>query len=423
MNKIIGLLNKNQQQNMSYDPIMDAENNPAASLEDYSNLISEDPTLLQTAKPPQDYMPKALEERDDMAVASTPQTQTPNAPVIGSTKDIVPPPTGETDLQKLEAKLQELRGLDVARQETASKYNFGAKAAAIIGDAISKYQSGAIQKNVGVPIQHTGPSLQQLMGIIGEVKPTSTAEQRQTLVDRYKELKSEQKEAGVTKRAKEEADLKYKRDLAMLDRKLAADKEVAGMKLAKEAAKINEKPTVGEQTVDREFAKKFNEWRTGGKADYEENKKIFDEAITALNTGKISTGFTEGIGAKTPGIRTDTKQLETRVRKALNSMLRATLGAQFTQEEGERIFQQTFDPFATPDENKKNMATELSKIEKRARDIESQGQYFTKQKTLSGFMNEPIKEAYSNEEQEALDWANKNPNNPKAIEIKNELKR
>ena len=53
-----------------------------------------------------------------------------SAPVSDLQKQSIIPPTQETDLQRLEKKLQELRDLDLERQQTASKYNFGSKAAA-----------------------------------------------------------------------------------------------------------------------------------------------------------------------------------------------------------------------------------------------------------------------------------------------------
>jgi hypothetical protein len=66
-------------------------------------------------------------------------------------------------------------------------------------------------------------------------------------------------------------------------------------------------------------------------------------------------------------------------------MLKATLGSAFTAEEGERVFEQTFDPFASSEENVKNMQTELSKIEKRKNLIEQQGEVFKQRKTLAGY--------------------------------------
>lgn len=143
--------------------------------------------------------------------------------------------------------------------------------------------------------------------------------------------------------------------------------------------------TEGEKVLDREFAKEYNKWQTGGKVDYVENKKIFEEAIDAIKKDKVDTGLLSGAGSKLPLVRTNTKQLETRVRKAINGMLRATLGAQFTQDEGERIFSQTFDPSADEEENIKNMQTELAKIEGRAKALEGQGKYFRENKTLTGY--------------------------------------
>lgn len=178
------------------------------------------------------------------------------------------------------------------------------------------------------------------------------------------------------------------------ERELDLKEKELGAKIKEKEEKQSEKLSEGEKVIDREFAKKYNDWRTGGKADYEENKKIFVEAIGALGkdleTGKkipakVSTGTASGVGARIPVVRTDTRELETRVRKAINGMLRATLGAQFTEQEGERIFNQTFDPFADASENIKNMETELAKIQKRADAFESQGQFFVKNKSLRDY--------------------------------------
>lgn len=250
------------------------------SIEDYSKATSQDPTILQSIKPPEDYMQKALQESNEMDTLEKTQVgsekQIPPKKIdittSGSIKDNNLGPTKETDLERLEKKLQELRDTDLERQQTASKYNFGAKAAAIIGDALSKYQTGAIQKNVKAPIQFTGPSLQQMMSMIGEVKAPSSTEQRQALIDRYKELKADQKAQNASKEDKAAAELKYKRDLAMLDRKLAAEKEIAGMK-AKE-------PTFEEKL---NLKAKADEEKAIGKEN-RETKKQLDPAISSLDS-------------------------------------------------------------------------------------------------------------------------------------------
>lgn len=98
----------------------------------------------------------------------------------------------QNEYEKLQAKMQELRDLEAAQNETASKYNFGAKAAAIIGDTLARYNTGGIQKNAKANIQYTGPKLQEMMGIIGEVKAPGTASQRAELLKEYELLKKAQ---------------------------------------------------------------------------------------------------------------------------------------------------------------------------------------------------------------------------------------
>jgi hypothetical protein len=165
-------------------------------------------------------------------------------------------------------------------------------------------------------------------------------------------------------------------------------KAQTGYYQSKAATPPKDKPSEGEKTLDKEFAKKYNDWNTGGRVDYLESKKIFEKAIKDLESGKIKTGGVEkakSFALGLAGIPTATKEAESTVRKAINGMLRATLGSAFTEEEGERIFKQTFDPAASPEKNRENIQVELNKIEGRAKALEEQGEYFKKSKTLAGF--------------------------------------
>lgn len=239
---------------------------------------------------------------------------------------------------------------------------------------------------------------------------------------------SMQKEAARRQKAQD-------RKLAGIDKLRSMVNELSGMQdkrttaqakmkqAEKEAKATKVKPTEGEKVVDREFAKEYNKWTTGGKADYEVNSKIFKEAIKDLEEGKVDTGPLEGIGARTPIIRTDARAMEDRVRKAINSMLRATLGAQFTEKEGERIFAQTFDPFKSSEDNIRAMQLELDKIEKRKDAIEDMGSYYEKKKTLAGYNAPKVKEEGSKispQDEAAMKWlrsdaAAKNPEKAKMI--------
>ena len=365
------------------------------------------------------------------AAPTMPRQEMQQAP-IAPKEDLPEPPATEAPMSKSEALIAEYNKLLGKGQEDlaeARRRDRMLKVGGALGDALATYLNARSQMNVKAP----GVQVQQGAGLgkIADMFATApeiasdVAQRREAMMKQYAELaKGERSQAKLT------SEEKKAKSAQELTKELAEEKnktmlQAARIKASKKGEEEKQKPTIGEQTVDREFAKKYNEWRTGGKADYEENKKIFDEAISALEKGDISTGTTSGMGARIPGIRTEARELETRVRKAVNGMLRATLGAQFTEEEGKRIFEQTFDPFASPEENIKNMQTELNRIEKRAVDIEQQGEYFTKQKTVSGF--EPkgttanTQRQLSSKDQQALDWANSNPNDPRAAQIKRKL--
>jgi hypothetical protein len=319
---------------------------------------------------PANYMQSAMDEADSQSAMSELEMPSQLANFQGVPVDrSQAPQMPESPLSRREKLFQEYMNLQKNSQkelEDARSSDRMLKVGGSIGDALATYLNAQSQMNVKAP----GVQVQQGAGL-GKV-----ADMFQTAPDKASDMKQRREDLLAQYKALAEGD-----DRALQERKISAyEKQVEGRDKLQQ-----EKPTVGEQTVDREFAKKYNEWATGGKADYEENAQILIDAIQDLNSGKVSTGSLAGAASKVPGVRTDTRELETRVRKSLNSMLRATLGAQFTQEEGERIFQQTFDPFASPKENVKNMQTELSKLEKRKNLIEQQGEVFKQRKTLAGY--------------------------------------
>lgn len=273
-----------------------------------------------------------------------------------------------------EKLIEELRGIRASSKEELAKAREDDKRRymyANLAKALGGLGAAEVQRKAGVKAGLQPFQAAQIQSGAKDVMADRKAD-IQALLDEYKITK-----AGKTKDKKDI--YKVGDDLV----KVGDDGQVT--KLYGSEKKKAAEPTQGEKTIDREFAKEYNKWSTGGKADYEVNAKIFKDAIRDLRQGKVDTGPIEGIGARTPVLRTDARAMEDRVRKAINGMLRATLGAQFTEKEGERIFQQTFDPFKDQNDNIKAMELELAKLEKRKDDIESMGKYYTKNKTISGY--------------------------------------
>lgn len=373
--------------------------------ENYNDLTRRGDVPFAEGMAPAEDMPE-MTPRVSLPMQSQPQA----LDVAQETQAEIPEndmPTGDlpqlTRAQKLLEEYRSGLGRDREALKQARDDDRMLRIGGSIGDALATYLNAQNQMNVKAP----GVQVQQGAGL-GKVAD---------LFARAPEV------ADDLKNRREDLIAEYRALAEENARNLQAKRVAAYEKQVENSIKKSNpqtKPTIGQQTLDREFAKDYNDWRTGGKADFEENKQIFEEAIGALESGNVSTGTLAGVGARTPGVRTETRELETRVRKALNSMLRATLGAQFTEKEGEKIFQQTFDPFASPDENVKNMRTELNKIQKRAQALEQQGQVFEEQGTLKGFQASQPR-SLSQRDQQALDWANSNPDDPRAAAIKQRL--
>ena len=391
MNKFNDNLRK---QLMSEEQAIKGSNNaidPALSWEQYVDQkdapLFVQPSELQSAEiadvntstiDKSNFMPPAIEEADDQ-----------NGPVpMGGTKDIqdifaqkvaegygpdnissnVQPEAPMSPQEKMMAEYKAMQEQDRKALEDARSSDRNLKMGGAIGDALATIVNARGQMNVKAP----GVQVQQGAGLGKIADMFATApdvasdlkNNREMLLEQYKQLQTG-------------------KDRELAERKVKAyEDQVKSTGLNK----TKEKPSEGEKTSDREFAKVYNTWKTGGKSDFDQSTKIFEDAISKLENKEISTGTLEGIGSKFPGYRTETKELETRVRKALNTMLRATLGAQFTENEGEKIFQQTFDPSASPESNVANMKTELDRLKGKASDIQDQASYFEKNKSsLSGY--------------------------------------
>lgn len=291
------------------------------------------------------------------------------------------PPTPRSRMETLLEEYNKLSREGMDEVKAARESDRMLKVGGALGDALATIINARSQMNVKAPgVQvRQGAGLGKIADMFATAPEVQSdiAERREALMEQYRQL-ARGEESAASRDLRERQIAAYEAQTRAQAKKAEADEK-------RQTKKTEEKLSVGEETVDREFAKKFNTWSTQGKADYEENSKILKEAINKLEKGEVSTGTAAGIGSRLPGVRTETRELETRVRKALNGMLRATLGAQFTQEEGERIFQQTFDPFASSEENIKNMQTELNKLEKQKNLIEDQGKVFKERGTLRGY--------------------------------------
>jgi hypothetical protein len=340
-------------------------------------LMSEEVMSQGTPAELPQVMPEVAPEEVERAIASVPEAPAPIAPVstpedkispemqkykdlIGKYESMVNAPAKETSTD--DKVMNWITGIGQA----ANVYNEGNN----VRDAKVKYWGDSKQK------QEAAAKKEQLSGL-------------DNLRDTYQKYMELQAKQGAGKKG---AITEYqKAQLEQQEKNRQSRSDIAKI-TAKSKANEGKKQSEGDKTIDREFGKKYSEWNTGGKADYEVNSKIFKEAIKGLEDKDIDTGFFAGIGSEVPGMRTDTRETEDKVRKAINGMLRATLGSQFTEKEGERIFRQTFDPYASEDSNVERMNMELAKLEKRKDAMVEMGAHYRENKTMEGYEPKAIED-------------------------------
>lgn len=152
--------------------------------------------------------------------------------------------------------------------------------------------------------------------------------------------------------------------------------------------------TPGEVTLDKEFAKDANDFASqGGIQGQRANFKKLENSIKRLETfakspdaTKLATRASSVLPDKVRGLVTPTlKAIEQDARANVLGLLRQTLGPQFTQKEGEQIFNQTYDQSLPPSENLSRLKI-LAESLKNSSDTKRMAvEHFRRHGTLRGF--------------------------------------
>lgn len=214
-----------------------------------------------------------------------------------------------------------------------------------------------------------------------------------------------------------------------------------------QAAQASEAPmeakldlTPAQKKVDENFAKNYIEWTAkGGEADARKQIRQLDRVLGKIVETDSATGPMVGVLPRMVRevLNPASAALQDQVEEVIQRNLRAVLGAQFTEKEGERLISRAYNPRLEEEENARRLANLLQQMKEAYAANEAARSYFEKNGTLQGFKGEiyntvddfdldrPIqaeaKPEMSARDKQALDWANKNPNDPRAAKIKQRL--
>jgi hypothetical protein len=263
----------------------------------------------------------------------------------------------QTLLQNYKTKAAELPQVSDAEIENAKQMQqYGT-----LANAVSKLVSsaGSFQGQQAKPMDFSE---------IGESGMRDVALKRQQQQDKLNLLNSEYGKDLQAQQAKD----------AVLASQAAARRQADMDSLTK--AKIysditKEKLMPGEKKLDEDFAKDYNEWTSAGKAQADKNLTKLREAAQTLQNENLVSGRL--VGSLPNFLRTEkSKVAEQSVREAAQAALKAVLGAQFTEKEGERIMRNAFDPTLSEAENLKKVTATIKELEERIANQNSKSRFF-----------------------------------------------
>lgn len=144
----------------------------------------------------------------------------------------------------------------------------------------------------------------------------------------------------------------------------------------------------GEEAVDKKFADEYVQWSaTGGFADIEKQISQLEEAAAALEAGNGLTGPLVGSLPDfiTASVAPDVIATREAVEEVAQRNLRAILGPQFTEKEGDRLIARTYNPRLSEAENAKRVRRLIAQIKTAAQVKQDAANYYEQNGTLKGW--------------------------------------
>lgn len=146
--------------------------------------------------------------------------------------------------------------------------------------------------------------------------------------------------------------------------------------------------SVGQKTVDEEFAKEYTNWALkGGYSNLQKN-------IDQLNTAKQALEHSKDISGPTIGLipleirkrsHPHSASVQNDIEDYAQSSLKETLGAQFTQREGEMILRRAFDPAMNEKENARRLEKFITTLDRIKEAKQAAAEWFRDKGTMQGY--------------------------------------
>lgn len=142
--------------------------------------------------------------------------------------------------------------------------------------------------------------------------------------------------------------------------------------------------TPGQKKLDEDFAKEYNDWTSGYRSEAEKNLALLRKSAEVLKKSKLVSGRAYGFipNAMQPEIA---KIVMQDVQSAAQASLKAILGTQFTEKEGERIMRASFDPQLSEEANLDKVMRTIKELEERMANKNAKARIFESEGSLRNY--------------------------------------
>jgi hypothetical protein len=143
----------------------------------------------------------------------------------------------------------------------------------------------------------------------------------------------------------------------------------------------------GPKAVDEKYAQDYLDWTQGGGADAAANSAQIKQVLDRFANGEVLSGPSIGLAPDFFNALVNPEALGAKqaVQEVVQRNLRAVLGAQFTQVEGENLIARAFDPRLKPQENAKRLRKLFMQMQTAAQQKQAMAEYYEANETLRGF--------------------------------------
>ena len=150
--------------------------------------------------------------------------------------------------------------------------------------------------------------------------------------------------------------------------------------------------TPGFEALDKAYAEDHLEWVRGGRADMQSQIQNVGEVMSALEQNKPLTGTLLTLAPDFVRAFADPESLDAqqKVEEVVQRSLRVTLGAQFTEKEGDRLIARAYNPQLSPQINARRLRKLYQKLGETAQARNAMADYFDKNGTLQGYQGPEI---------------------------------